>query len=82
MSLSKNAPYLLNTYLLRTKKFDKCPRRLNEIIYMYGMQTVSIAIFTSGVYKKMRAEEARLSENNQGMENVKQQHFIQEDKVT
>ena len=49
---------------------------------MYGMQIVSIAIFTSGVYKKMRAEEARLSENNQGMEKVKQQHFIQEDKVT
>ena len=29
----------------------------------------------------MRAEEARLSENNQGMEKVKQQHFIQEEKV-
>ena len=34
-----------------------------------------------GVYKKMRAEEARLSENNHEMEKVKQQHFIQEDKV-
>ena len=29
----------------------------------------------------MRAEEARLSENNQEREKVKQQHFIQEDKV-
>lgn len=29
----------------------------------------------------MRAEEARLGENNQDMEKVKQQHFIQEDKV-
>ena len=37
--------------------------------------------FSSGVYKKMRAEEARLGENNQDMEKVKQQHFIQEDKV-
>jgi len=35
----------------------------------------------NSVYKKMRAEEARLGENNQDMEKVKQQHFIQEDKV-
>ncbi|XP_015761753.1 PREDICTED: coiled-coil domain-containing protein 18-like [Acropora digitifera] len=35
----------------------------------------------NSVYKKMRAEEARLSENNHEMEKVKQQHFIQEDKI-
>ena len=29
----------------------------------------------------MRGEEARLSENSQDMEKVKQQHYIQEDKV-
>ncbi len=29
----------------------------------------------------MRGEESKLSENNQGIEKVKQQHFIQEDKV-
>ena len=29
----------------------------------------------------MRGEEARLSENSQDMEKVKQQHNIQEDKV-
>lgn len=29
----------------------------------------------------MRGEESRLSENNQGIEKVKQQHYIQEDKV-
>ena len=29
----------------------------------------------------MRGEEARLSENGQDMEKVKQQHYIQEDKV-
>ena len=37
--------------------------------------------FLLGVYKKMRGEEARLSDNNQDMEKVKQQHYIQEDKV-
>lgn len=35
----------------------------------------------SGIYKKVRGEESKLSENNQGMERVKQQHAIQEDKV-
>ena len=30
----------------------------------------------------MRGEESKLSENNQGIEKVKQQHYIQEDKVT
>ncbi len=29
----------------------------------------------------MRGEESKLSENNQGIEKVKQQHYIQEDKV-
>lgn len=35
----------------------------------------------SGIYKKVRGEESKLSENNQGVERVKQQHAIQEDKV-
>ena len=29
----------------------------------------------------MRGEESRLGENNQAIEKVKQQHYIQEDKV-
>ena len=50
-------------------------------------QTLKLAIndymynFPSGIYKKMRGEESRLSENSQGIEKVKQQHYIQEDKV-
>ena len=53
------------------------------IYHCWLWQTVCMRRFFlfPGVYKKMRAEEARLSENNHEMEKVKQQHFIQEDKV-
>ena len=41
-----------------------------------------IVLFSlSGIYKQMRGEESKLSENNQGIDKVKQQHAIQEDRI-
>lgn len=51
------------------------------MIKIVKVNKMNIVFLSSGVYKKMRGEEARLSENSQDMEKVKQQHYIQEDKV-
>ncbi|KAK2552825.1 hypothetical protein P5673_025993 [Acropora cervicornis] len=73
---------LLQDHMLQHKQEERALKRYEgDIIKKQHHLRRTMEDVNNSVYKKMRAEEARLSENNHEMEKVKQHHFIQEDKI-
>lgn len=73
---------VIEDHMLQHKQEERALKRYEgDIIKKQHHLRRTMEDVNNSVYKKMRAEEARLSENNQEREKVKQQHFIQEDKI-
>lgn len=73
---------VIEDHMLQHKQEERALKRYEgDIIKKQHHLRRTMEDVNNSVYKKMRAEEARLSENNHEMEKVKQQHFIQEDKI-
>lgn len=73
---------VIEDHMLQHKQEERELKRYEgDIIKKQHQLRRTMAEYENSIYKKMRGEESKLSENNQGIEKVKQQHYIQEDKV-
>ncbi|XP_078382574.1 uncharacterized protein LOC144665242 [Oculina patagonica] len=73
---------VIEDHMLQHKQEERELKRYEgDIIKKQHHLRRTMVEYESSIYKKMRGEESKLSENNQGIEKVKQQHYIQEDKV-
>lgn len=82
MQKHKEMMRVIEDHMLQHKQEERELKRYEgDIIKKQHQLRRTMDGLQNSVYKKMRGEEARLSENSQDMEKVKQQHYIQEDKV-
>ncbi|RMX61067.1 hypothetical protein pdam_00020654 [Pocillopora damicornis] len=73
---------VIEDHMLQHKQEERELKRYEgDIIKKQHHLRRTMAEYENSIYKKVRGEESKLSENNQGVERVKQQHAIQEDKV-
>ncbi|KAJ7382893.1 hypothetical protein OS493_031951 [Desmophyllum pertusum] len=78
----QNKMRVIGDHMLQHKQEEReLKRHEGDIIKKQHHLRRTMVEYENSVYKKMRGEESRLSENNQGIEKVKQQHSIQEDRV-
>lgn len=73
---------VIEDHMLQHKQEERELKRYEgDIIKKQHQLRRTMGEYENSIYKKMRGEESKLSENNQGIDKVKQQHAIQEDRI-